>query len=118
MQKHLDLIGVLNIALGLFGLLACGIVLVVMTLGGLATADPAAMMVTSGVASFVTVLILLFAVPSLAVGVALLMRKPWAPTGAFIVGALNLANPPFGTLLGIYTLWVMVRVPEMEYRTA
>jgi hypothetical protein len=112
MQRHLDVLGVLNIALGLFGLLAVGIVMIVMTLGGLATGDPAAMLVTSGVASFVTILILLFSVPSLVVGVALLRRRPWAMTGALIVGALNLANVPFGTLVGVYTLWIMFRLPE------
>jgi hypothetical protein len=111
-NRHLFALGVLNVAVGLFGLVAVGIIITVMTFGGLMSGDPMAMIVTSGVASFVTMLVLLFSVPSLVAGVGLLTAKPWAPTAAFIVGALNLMNVPFGTVVGIYTLWVMMRLPE------
>jgi hypothetical protein len=51
------------------------------------------------------------------VGLGLMQRRPWARATAIILGVLALFHPPFGTALGIYTLWVLV--PEEranEYR--
>lgn len=40
-------------------------------------------------------------------GYALLTRKPWGRVLAIIFGILALLKIPFGTALGIYTLWVL-----------
>jgi hypothetical protein len=40
-------------------------------------------------------------------GYALLTRKPWARILAIVIGILALLKFPFGTALGIYTLWVL-----------
>jgi ABC-type glycerol-3-phosphate transport system permease component len=40
-------------------------------------------------------------------GYSLLSRKPWGRTLAIIVAVLALLKFPFGTALGIFTLWVM-----------
>jgi hypothetical protein len=40
-------------------------------------------------------------------GVALLSRKPWARVLTIVLGVLSLLKFPFGTALGIYTLWVL-----------
>ncbi len=51
-------------------------------------------------------------------GWGLLDRQPWARTLALILGFLNLIHFPFGTALGIYTLWVLLPAEsEQEYRT-
>jgi hypothetical protein len=51
------------------------------------------------------------------IGVALLMRKPWARMLAIVVGMLGLIDMPFGTALGIYTLWVLLPAEsETEYK--
>src|SRR6266852_3303715 len=42
------------------------------------------------------------------VGWGLLQRQPWARTIAIVLGILALFHPPFGTALGIYTLWVLL----------
>jgi len=34
--------------------------------------------------------------------------KSWARIVAIIVGCLNLLHVPFGTALGVYTLWVLL----------
>lgn len=41
------------------------------------------------------------------VGWSLLNRKPWGRTLAIIAAVLALLKFPFGTALGVYTLWVM-----------
>jgi hypothetical protein len=50
------------------------------------------------------------------VGWGLLNREPWARIGALILAFVSLLNPPFGTALGIYTLWVLLPArAEEEY---
>ena len=51
-------------------------------------------------------------------GWGLLDRRPWARTLAIVLGVLALFDIPFGTALGIYTLWVLATSGgEMEYRS-
>jgi hypothetical protein len=42
------------------------------------------------------------------VGWGLMQRQPWARIAALILGILALFHLPFGTALGIYTLWVLL----------
>jgi hypothetical protein len=43
-------------------------------------------------------------------------RRPWARTMAIVVGIIALLNPILGTVLGIYTLWVLLpAAAEAEY---
>ncbi|HLK47592.1 MAG TPA: zinc ribbon domain-containing protein [Bryobacteraceae bacterium] len=50
-------------------------------------------------------------------GWGLLDRQPWARMLAIVLGFLNLLHMPFGTALGIYTLWVLLPAQsEQEYR--
>jgi len=52
-------------------------------------------------------------------GWGLLQREPWARTLALIMGVISLPEMPFGTALGIYTLWVLLPAKsEQEYRDA
>jgi hypothetical protein len=50
------------------------------------------------------------------VGFGLMERRPWARTMAIVVGIIALLNPILGTVLGIYTLWVLLPGDaEVEY---
>ncbi len=42
------------------------------------------------------------------VGWGLTKHQPWARMAAIVLGAVSLLHPPFGTALGIYTLWVLL----------
>jgi hypothetical protein len=48
------------------------------------------------------------AAAGLAAGWGLLQREPWARIVCLIMGFLALLNIPFGTALGVYTLWVLL----------
>jgi hypothetical protein len=50
----------------------------------------------------------ILAAGGICVGLGLRERRPWARTVAIILGVLALFHPPFGTALGIYTLWVLL----------
>jgi hypothetical protein len=50
-------------------------------------------------------------------GWGLLKRRPWARSLALLTNSLALLNIPFGTIVGIYSLWVLLpRESEEEYR--
>ena len=53
-----------------------------------------------------------------AAGYGLLARQPWARMLTIIFGAFSLMDIPFGTAIGIYTLWVLLPAEsEQEYKT-
>jgi hypothetical protein len=56
---------------------------------------------------FIAIMIAVSAGLALLVGYSLLTRRPWGRTLAIIVAILSLLKIPFGTALGIYTLWVL-----------
>jgi len=62
-------------------------------------------------------LAMISAVVGLVVGWALLQRESWGRIFAIIMAIIILPRIPFGTALGIYTLWVLVPADsEAEYR--
>ena len=48
-------------------------------------------------------------------GWGLLEKAPWARPLAIGMGLLALLDPPFGTALGVYTLWVLLSNGGTEY---
>jgi hypothetical protein len=65
---------------------------------------------------FITILVYLRGALGALVGIGLLRRERWARPLALVVGVLALLKIPFGTALGIYTLWVLVPAQSaMEY---
>ena len=51
---------------------------------------------------------LIIAAGGLCVGWGLMHREPSARTAAIVLGVLAVFHPPFGTLLGIFTLWLLL----------
>jgi hypothetical protein len=116
LRKHIQILGILNIVWGSFGLIAALIILAIFggVMGLIQTAshgDPDAYFAIPlvGIIGSVIVIILLVAsIPSVLAGVGLLQMAPWARILTIIVSALHLLNIPVGTALGIYGLWVMM----------
>jgi hypothetical protein len=49
-------------------------------------------------------------------GWGLLQREPWARIVALVLGFISLFNIPFGTAIGVYTMWVLLpSQAEQEY---
>ena len=50
-------------------------------------------------------------------GWGLYERRSWARILAIVLGFISLVHPPFGTAIGIYTLWVLLPASsEVEYQ--
>ena len=70
-------------------------------------ATPILLLVSLGVAMFSFIL----CIPGIWVGVGLIRFRPWARVLGLVLGVLNLANFPIGTVIGIYAL-VSLLTPE------
>jgi len=64
--------------------------------------------------TFVGFFVLAKAAAGFAAGWGLLQREPWARVLALILAFLDLINVPFGTALGVYTLWVLLPAQSEE----
>jgi cation transport ATPase len=60
------------------------------------------------------IVILLVAIPSVIGGWGILAQRKWAMTLVLILGCLKLFSFPFGTALGIYTIWVYVEENRLQ----
>ena len=58
-------------------------------------------------APFIAVISVLMGAGSVIAGCGLLSRQSWGRTIAIVMGVISLIKIPFGTALGIYTLWVL-----------
>lgn len=66
--------------------------------------------------SIIGLLSLILAVAGFFVGFGLMEHRPWARTLAIVVAIIALLHPILGTILGIYTLWVLLPADaEAEY---
>jgi hypothetical protein len=77
--------------------------------GGLISGDSEAFAITTIVAISILGFMFLLALPGILAGWGLLKRKSWARILAIILGILNLPSLPIGTIVGVYTLWVLLQ---------
>jgi len=112
---HVRLLGILWLALSALRLIP-GLFLV--ALGGARLFPPEAPQFVQTILPMIGMVFLFLAGIGIAAGCGLLMRQPWARMLAIIFGAVSLIDIPFGTAIGVYTLWVLLPAEsEQEYKT-
>lgn len=109
MKQHIDVLGYLYIALGVLGLLGAFVVLLVLTGAGLLSGEAEAFFITTFIGVIAAVFITVVSLPGFIAGYGLLKRRSWARPLALVLGFLNFFNVPLGTLLGVYTFWVLLQ---------
>jgi hypothetical protein len=114
---HIRLLGILWLAISAFRMLP-GVFLFSMASHGMMTfLPPDVPLFVHRILRLVGIALLFSGVVGIVTGWGLLERQPWARMLAIVMGCLNLIDMPFGTALGIYTLWVLLpRKSEEEYR--
>ena len=108
-REHVRLLGIFWLALSaLDGLLGVASYIVANTVFDQGT-HPDRPIFLHPLLSFIGILVLVKAFAGFATGWGLLQREPWARTVAVVLAFPSLFfNVPFGTALGIYTLWVLL----------
>jgi hypothetical protein len=84
---------------------------------GTASGDSTALAILSVIGTITGLLMAVLAVPGLVAGYGLLIRKSWGRILTIVVAILGLVNFPLGTLMGIYTLWVLLQETATDYFT-
>jgi hypothetical protein len=115
MKTHVKIVAWLYIVMGLLGILLALVVGALILGGGLISGDDTAIRVTTIVAIVLGSLVVLLSVPGVVAGVGLLGFKPWARILTIILSVLNLPGFPIGTLVGIYSLWVLLDSETSSY---
>jgi hypothetical protein len=109
---HLRLLGIFWLAISAFRLIP-GLTLLVMVDNGIFPREGVPPFVIPLLEGVATVLLILAAAGIIA-GWGLLARQPWARMLAIVLGAVSLVDVPFGTILGIYTLWALLPADSEE----
>jgi hypothetical protein len=112
-KEHITAVGVLNIGLGILGVVIACVVLAG-TIGPgfialMAEGDPLPLSILAVIGGFVALFLVVLSVPGIVGGIGLLRYRPWARYLTMIVAALALFNIPIGTIVGAYTLGVLVQ---------
>jgi hypothetical protein len=110
MEQHITILGVLHIAWGALGAMVAMIVFVAVVGGGMLSGDSDAIAVTSLVGTTVATFLFLPCLPGIIGGIGIFKHRQWARILLLVVGFVNLLIVPFGTILGIYTIWVLMNI--------
>jgi hypothetical protein len=113
METHKRIVAILYIVSGVLqalGMLLLSIFITALLPFIIEHADAETHWIVEWIVPFVSILcttiIILFSIPSIVGGISLLNGKSWALTLLLVLGCFKLFSFPFGTALGIYTIWV------------
>ena len=109
MEKHLTAVAALHVGLSILGGLIGIFIFVLLTGIGAITQEKEAFLILTTIGTGVGVLLMVLSVPGIIGGIGLFKRKEWARILVLILSAIDLLNIPFGTALGIYSIWVLVQ---------
>lgn len=113
---HIRLVGILWIVLSLLRLFP-GLFLLAMFGHSMEYMPPDVPVFVHGIMQLVGAALVCGGLLGIAAGWGLLARQGWARMLAIVLGFLSLLEVPFGTALGIYTLWVLMPASsDAEYR--
>jgi hypothetical protein len=114
MKTHVQIVAALNIAAGaLYLLFGFGLFLCIAMAGGIVAFQGEH--AVAGILGIIMValcgLFAVLALPSIIAGWGLFAGKSWARPLTLVLAILHLPNIPFGTALGIYSMWALLN-PE------
>jgi hypothetical protein len=113
MENHVKAVGILWIVKGALGLLAGFLILSILlgigVFAGIASGDEIVLPILASIGIFIGAILGLLSIPEIIAGVGIMKYKQWARILGLVVGALNLMDIPFGTALGIYSFWALLK---------
>lgn len=115
MQKHIQLLGVIYIAYHAIGLLFAWLIWGVLSAIGFMSGDPQAAGILTLIGTVVAGLLLVLSVPGIVGGVGILKGWWWSRYLVLVLGLFNLVRVPLGTILGVYTFWVLMQHESVAF---
>ena len=111
MEKHINVVAALHIGLSIFTMLMVILTYSFMKLIVGFVDEPEGQMVITIIGKVVAAFLSLLSIPGLIAGLGLYKRKEWARILALIISVIAIFNFPFGTAIGIYSIWALIQ-PE------
>ena len=108
MSTHVKIIGWLHIIFGVLGLFTAFVVFGGSLLGGMFAGSAKGMIGMGLLGTFGAIIVAVLAIPGLIAGYGLLRYYEWARILTIVIAVFELIHFPFGTILGIYSLWVLL----------
>jgi len=111
MEKHINTVAALQIGLSIFNLLMALTFYSFLKLIGGFIDEPSGEMVLTIIANIAATILIILSIPGIIAGWGLYRRKEWARILTLILSVIGIFNFPFGTAIGIYSIWVLIQ-PE------
>lgn len=110
MQKHVTIVGSVQIGFSVLGLMGAVAIFVALTFArGFTENDDVAQTVLRFLSISLPLLVGILSTLGLAGGIGLLVYKPWARYLVIVISALDCLIIPFGTIKGVYSIWALVQ---------
>jgi hypothetical protein len=109
MEGHVTAVGALSIGLSILSILLGAFVFIILSGVGFLTQDQEASMILSTVGFAIAGFLVIISIPGIIGGIGLLHRREWARILVLIISGLHLFNIPIGTVIGAYSIWVLVQ---------
>ena len=109
MRTHLNILAILYLLTSIGEVLAGLALIGIASAGGALTGDLFLFSLIAGLGSIFGFFLIVIGLPGLVLAYGLWKLHWWARPLGFVLAVLNLLNPPVGLLLGIYTLWVLLK---------
>ncbi|MEO5511770.1 MAG: hypothetical protein ABIS27_14155 [Longimicrobiales bacterium] len=107
MEKHVRILGWLQIVLGIIDLLLGGLAFAILSGVGVVSGDVHSFGVLTAIGGAVGTLMMILALPNLICGIGLLRNwGGWVIILAVVLGVFNLMHVPVGTAIAVYTFWI------------
>ena len=114
LQEHLKIVAYLRIGVGSVLLLVALVVFSIMAIPGFVSGEAEALAILSAFGFAFALFPLALAVPNLVGGIGLLKHRPKHRILVLILGAIDLFGFPIGTLIGVYTIWLLVQKETVQ----
>ena len=110
MKKHVTLVAALQIGFSTIGLIGAIVIFFVINFAGsFVENDEAATMVMNFIGTALPLAIGCVSVVGLIGGIGLLSYQEWSRILVMVIAAVGCLNVPFGTLKGVYSIWVLMQ---------
>lgn len=111
MEKHINIVAALQIGLSIFNLLIAFLIFTVLKLVGGFVDDANGATILSLIADVLAIVFIIISIPGIFAGMGLYKRREWARVLSLILSVIEIFSFPFGTAIGIYSIWVLIQ-PE------
>jgi hypothetical protein len=120
MDKHITLVGILNLAYRSLVIIG-GLVLIALAVGfrylmelvsrsshqGMEEIPEAVFDIAPIVLGIIGILIIIVSIMGIIGAIGVMKKKEWGRIVLLVISFFNILHVPLGTLLGVYTLWVL-----------